>query len=251
MHKEKNSETWEYDGSFYGFLTLVYYAFSENQFPEVILTSEMAIESLFQSRLIKTDENIAKKIYNRLLKRLKTENSEFIINGFYCSLTDKDRRLLDAIQIALTTNDRLTNHLGHPSILALQNSLKSLFSEVHLYTGFVRFEYIGDLLYSKIAPKHLSLPFLCPHFAKRYPNQTIMIYDETHRILAIIEHGTVSIIENSEQPSFGSFTNEAEVQKNWLTFLKAVTIDERKNEKVQLSHLPKRYRSNMIDFTAH
>lgn len=251
MHNEKISETWEYDGSFYGFLTVVYHAFSENKFPETILTSETAIESLFQSKLIETDERIAKKIYARLLKRLRIENSEFIINGFYCSLKEKDRYLLDAIKIGLTTKDLLTNHLGHPSILALQNSLKSLFGEVHLYTGFIRFEYLGELLYSKIAPKHLSLPFLCPHFAERYPNQTIMIYDETHHILALIEQGQISLIENSEQPVFDSLKNESEIQENWLTFLKAVTIDERNNEKVQLSHLPKRYRSNMIDFTSN
>lgn len=251
MPKEKNNETWEYDGSFFGFLCLVYYAFAENQFPEVILTTEAAIQSLFQTRLIETNESLAKKIYSRLLKRLGTKNSEFIINGFYCSLTNKERYLLDAIQIALTRNDALVNHLGHPSILAIQTSLKSLFGEVHLYTGFVRFEYVGHILYSKIAPKHLSLPFLCPHFAERYSNQIVMIYDETHQILAIIDHGTISLIENSKQPAFNSFGNESEIKDNWLTFLKAVTIVERKNEKTQLSHLPKRYRSNMIDFNLH
>ena len=250
MHSKKNNEPWEYDGSFYGFLTLVYYAFAEKNFPEIILTSEIAIESLFQSRLIETDEKMAKKIYARLLKRLRPENSDFILNGFYCSLEEKDRCLLDAIEIALNTKDLLTNHLGHPSILALQNSLKALFSEVHLYTGFVRFEFIGELLFSKICPKHLSLPFLCPHFAERYPNQTIMIYDEKHHLLAIIEHGEISLIENSEPPIFDTLDTELNIQQNWQSFLTAITINERKNEKVQLSHLPKRYRNNMVDFTS-
>lgn len=248
MHKKQENDSWEYDGSFYGFLTVVYYAFSEKKFPEIILTSENALENLFPSRLIETNELLAVKICERLSKRLSTENYQFIIHGFYCSLKEKERCLLDAITLSLQTNDWLNNHLGHPSILALNRSIKSLLSEVHAFTGFIRFEYVGTVLYSKIATKHLSLPFICPHFAKRYPEEILVIYDETHKLLATIEHGNISLVERSEAPECTSSTTETEIQTNWLTFLNAVTIHERKNEKTQLSHLPKRFRNNMIDF---
>ena len=248
MQIEKTTEVWEYDGSFHGFLTIVYHAFKKRQFPEIILTPETAVESLFISHWISTDTALAHKMYKRLLTRLRQENSQFIIDGFYCSLKEKERFLLDAIQIALESKDLLLNHLGHPSILALQNALKSLFGEVHLFTGFIRFEYIGELLYSTIAPKHFSLPYLCPHFAKRYPQEMIMIYDETHRLLGIIEHGEVSFIENSDPPTFHTKESEQEIQAHWRSFLQAITIQERKNERAQLSHLPKRYRHHMVDF---
>ncbi|MGG5340504.1 TIGR03915 family putative DNA repair protein [Enterococcus sp. AZ192] len=248
MSIEETNEVWEYDGSYYGFLTIVYHAFKKNSFPEMILTPENSVETLFISEWFETDEELAKKIYQRLEQRLKKENLQFIIDGFYCSLKEKERCLLDAIQIALSTNDSLTNHLGHPSILALQKSLKALFSEVHLFTGFVRFEYVGAFLYSQIAPKHFSLPYLCPHFAQRYPNETLMIYDETHRLLGIIEQAHIRFIENTDPPVFHAQSCEQEVQDNWRTFLRAVTIEERKNEQVQLSHLPKRFRGNMVDF---
>ncbi|EOH99773.1 hypothetical protein UAW_00926 [Enterococcus haemoperoxidus ATCC BAA-382] len=248
MQIEETDEIWEYDGSFYGFLTIVYQAFSKKTFPEIILTPKTAVESLFVSSWINTDESLAQKMYERLTKRLRKENVQFIIDGFYCSLKEKDRCLLDAIQIALESKDLLTNHLGHPSILALEKSLKALFGEVHLFKGFVRFEYIGTLLYSSIAPKHFSLPYLCPHFAQRYPQETIMIYDETHRLLGIIKQGHIRFIENSNPPPFSTRESEQDIQENWRTFLQAVTIQERKNERTQLSHLPKRYRGHMVDF---
>lgn len=241
-------EVWTYDGSFYGFLTTVYHAFKEKIFPQEILTSDQAVTSLFFARWIETDKPLAQKIFQRLSLRLRKENFDFIINSFYCSLPTKERCLLDAIHLALTQEDLLENHLGHPSILALKQSLKALFSEVHLYTGFVRFQYVGTLLYSKIAPKHYSLPFLCPHFAERYPLEQLMIYDETHKLLAIIDKGNVRLIDDADEPTFNTEQKELQIQENWRKFLASVTINERENKQVQLSHLPKRFRGNMIDF---
>lgn len=248
MQIEETTDTWEYDGSFYGFLTVIYHAFKKKQFPEIILTPNTAIENLFTSRWIDTDEQLAQKIQQRLTKRLKAENVQFIIDGFYCSLIGKERYLLDAVKIGLTTNDLLTNHLGHPSILALQKSLKSLFGEVHLLTGFIRFEQVDGLFYSTIAPKHFSLPYIFPHFAQRYPKETLIIYDETHHLLGIMTKGQVEFIENSDLPVFNSNKTEQGIQNNWRSFLQSITITERKNERTQLSHLPKRYRSHMLDF---
>lgn len=248
MDIKQTTEVWEYDGTFYGFLTIVYHAFKEKLFPEIILTPETTVETLFSGKWIERNNQLAEKIHTRLINRLNRESRQFIFDGFYCSLKEKDRCLLDAIQIALQTNDSLTNHLGHPSILALQKSLNSLFGEVHLFTGFIRFEAIGKLLYSKIAPKHFSLPFLCPHFAERFPNETLLIYDENHRLLGIIQQGKISFIEDSDPPSFDPIKDEEMIQEQWKLFLEAVTIDERRNEQVQRNHLPKRYRGNMIEF---
>lgn len=248
MPLHKDFTVWAYDGSFFGFLTIVYYAFQEKHFPETILTPETTIESLFPCRLIQTDHQLAEKIKKRLAQRLRKENFTFIVESFYCSCQEKEIYLLDTIKIALNTNDLIENHLGHPSVLALQQSLKALFAEIHLFKGFVRFEYVGALLYSKIKPKHFSLLHLCPHFAERYPQETIFIYDETHKLLGLIEKSQISFIENVEEPHFNALKKEQSIQENWQTFLQAVTIKERQNERCQMSHLPKRFRGNMIDF---
>lgn len=248
MNIQRVNETWEYDGSFLGFLSLVQKAFAAKQFPEEIVTPETAVESLFFSEPIETNEALAKKIFFRLEQRLTAENFQFIQDGFNCSLIGKERCLLDAIEIALQTRDSLQNYIGHPSILALQKSIKSIYGEAHLLTGFVRFEYIGKILFSKINPKHFSLPYICPHFAERYPQENILIYDETHRLLAVIEKGNASLLADVDCPKFSSEEREAGIQSNWRTFLESVTIKERINPRVQMSHLPLRFRGNMVDF---
>lgn len=248
MSIERISDSWEYDGTFLGFLTIVHRAFSKKQFPAVILTPETAVESLFFSEQIETDTKLAEKIFARLDQRLRKDNFQFIQDGFNSSLTEKEVCLLDALEIALQSRDSLANFIGHPSILALQKSIKSLYGEAHLFTGFVRFEFVGELLFSKIRPKHFSLPYICPHFAERYPLQTMLIYDETHRLLAIIENSKVSLLQDVDCPEFDMNVGEDKIQKQWLTFLEAVTIKERINPRVQMSHLPLRFRGNMVDF---
>jgi probable DNA metabolism protein len=248
MLNDREPDIWEYDGSYNGFLTLVHQAFTKKYFPETIITSTTAVESLFPTHWIETDKRIAHKINNRLAQRLRSENYRFIRDGFSCSEVNKERYLLDAIQIGLDTADLLQNHLGHPAILALSKSIRSLYSEVHTYTGFIRFEQIGELLYTQIEPKHACLPYLCPHFAERYPNHTIMIYDQTHRLLGTIDKGKVSFIKEAQPPCFEKEHHEKEIEQQWKTFLKAVTINERTNKTSQLTHLPKRYRSNMTEF---
>ena len=142
----ESTEYWEYDGSFLGFMTVVDRSFREKQFPVMILTPETAVESLFFAEWIETNPERGEKIYRRLRQRLRPENFLFIQNGFYATLEGKERHLLDAIEIALQTKDLLENHLGHPSILALRKSIRTMLGENHLLTGFVRFEYVGDVL---------------------------------------------------------------------------------------------------------
>ncbi|MDH6365271.1 putative DNA metabolism protein [Enterococcus sp. PF1-24] len=248
MAIEKIDEVWEYDGSFAGFLTLVQKAFKIQQFPREILNPETALESLFFAKWLETDEQLAQKIFMRLQQRLTFENFEFIQTGFHSTLIGKEVYLLEAIEIALQTKDSLENFIGHPAVLALQKSIRTLLGEAHQFKGFVRFEYVDQYLFSKIKPKHLSLPYICPHFADRYPGESILIYDETHRLLATIQQRKIGFLEDVDCPDFATQEKEQELQADWRVFLKALTIEERINPKLQMNHLPLRFRGNMAEF---
>lgn len=247
---EESADHWEYDGSFLGFMTIVDRSFREKKFPTLILSPETAVENLFLAEWIETDVLRGEKIYRRLRQRLRSENFQFIQNGFYATLEGKERYLLEAIEIALQTKDLLENHLGYPAILALAKSIRTLLGENHALTGFVRFEYVGDVLFSKIHPKHYVMPYLCPHFAERYPQEKIMIYDETHELLGIIDQGDIHLMENTSCPEFSDSSDEQDIRQQWKTFLRAVTIDERANYRAQRNHLPLRFRGDMTEFKA-
>lgn len=245
---EKTAEVWEYDGSFAGFMTVVLTAFNRRQFPGEIYPTEDTTITLFVKEMIETQAELAQRIFSRLQKRLTASNLKFIQDGFYSSAANKEVCLLEAIEIALQTKDSLENFIGQPAILNLQKAIKALYGEAHLLTGFLRFEYVGNILFGKINPKHFSLPYICPHFAERYPMETLMIYDETRQLLAVIEKGQTTLMEGVQAPNIPENTLEREKQEQWRTFLEAVTIKERINPRAQMSHLPLRFRSNMVDF---
>lgn len=237
-----------YDGSYLGFLTIVDHVFRTKKMPQQILTPATSLTSLFPAEEIATNEQQAQKIERRLKQRLRADNFQFIQNGWLSLAEEKELCLIQAIELALTTSDTLLNHLGHPVILTLEKAIKNLLGEVHVLTGFVRFEISQDILYGTIKPKNQVLFHLCPHFLARFPNQTVMLYDRTHQLLAIMRNGQAQFLEQVEPPALETSLTERERQKQWQTFLNAVTIDERINPKSQQSHLPLRFRTEMTEF---
>lgn len=237
-----------YDGSYLGFLTTVDHVFRTKKLPQQILTPETSLTSLFLGEEIVTNKVQAYKIERRLKQRLRSDNFQFIQNGWLSLAEEKEICLMQAIDIALISSDTLLNHLGHPAILTLEKAIKNLLGEVHVLTGFVRFEISQNILYGTIKPKNQVLFHLCPHFLARFPNQIVMLYDRTHQLLAIMRDGQTQFLEQVEPPVLEKSITEQERQKQWQTFLSAVTIDERINLKNQRSHLPLRFRTEMTEF---
>ena len=78
-----------------------------------------------------------------------------------------------------------------------------------------------------------------------------MICDETHTSFLIHEQKPWLIIRDEErkweiEKSFSE--KEKEWQRLWKGFKKSVTIQERKNLKLQQMNMPLRYRGEMIEY---
>lgn len=238
----------EYDGTLAGFYTVIDLSFRRHQFPAVVLNPTTTENNLFPPEWIKTDEKKAEKIARRLQEVLTPNNYVFLHDGFNTSLENKETYLLHALHIGLDTKDNLQNFIGKPEILALDTAVRALYGEAHQYKGFVRFEYVEDVLFAKITPKHYCLPYICPHFVKRYANEKVMIYDETHQLLACLENGSYRLLENITLPKDKFLQGNDIVGEQWRAFLAAVTIKERINPSAQRNHLPLRFRSEMTEF---
>lgn len=237
----EKSECWYYDGSFLGWLTIVDQAFSRGYQPFMIAREA---DNVFAGEWLVTDPARAHKIANRLQIRLGLENWLFLQEAFCASLPEKERLLLTAVSLGLA-GAHLPQHLGDPHILALSKGCQAVRREVHAYKGFLRFQYRQEVLFGQIDPVHQVLPALCQHFSQRYPQEQVMIYDNTHQQLGIMEAGTIRYLEQVTPPDAVPEDQLADV---WRTFLAAVTISERGNLDLQRSMLPLRYRGNMPEF---
>ncbi|WP_412061982.1 TIGR03915 family putative DNA repair protein [Rubrivirga sp. IMCC45206] len=125
--------------------------------------------------------------------------------------------------------------------------------EAHRMEAFVRFEeHVADGVETWTAtarPEYHVLPILHPHFEARYPTLAWRIVD-ARRGLALVHtpepdrapgDPASRIVPAVTLGLADAAPDEAAYQTMWKAYFQAVTIPERRNLKLHLRHVPKRY----------
>jgi probable DNA metabolism protein len=78
-------------------------------------------------------------------------------------------------------------------------------------------------------------------------DEDFMIYDEKRRILSIKKDKKMQILYDIDV-KYTERHEEKEIIKLWKSFFDKIEITERRNKKLQLQKVPKKYRKNIIEF---
>ena len=100
-----------------------------------------------------------------------------------------------------------------------------------------------------IHPKHRILPLLRGHFCSRLPDESFLIYDAAHGTALLHRDGQVRYLA-MERYIPGTDETELDWQRMWKRFFKALTIEQRRDEKAQMNHVPKRFWQDMCEMQA-
>ena len=237
-----------YDGSFEGFLSLVYEVYYKKLKPTKIyktLPNEIIFEEILE---IQTSEENSTKVLKAIKTKFPKPIVEKILNIFMCDSRAFEVALLEFIIIGFKDTKQLFN-INNSSVFYLSNLEKELFKNVHKMYAFVRFEELDDdTLYAKLECKFNVVYFLAKHFLKRFNNQNFIIHDINRKIAFIKTKDDYSIQEVAffDEPNYS--INEEKFQKLWKRFFKGVTIEERINPKLQQQLIPLIYRTYMSEF---
>ena len=237
-----------YDGSFEGFLSLVYEVYYKKLKPTKIyktLPNEIIFEEILE---IQTSEENSTKVLKAIKTKFPKPIVEKILNIFMCDSRAFEVALLEFIIIGFKDTKQLFN-INNSSVFYLSNLEKELFKNVHKMYAFVRFEELDDdTLYAKLECKFNVVYFLAKHFLKRFNNQNFIIHDINRKIAFIKTKDDYSIQEVAffDEPNYS--INEEKFQKLWKRFFKGVTIEERINPKLQQQLVPLIYRTYMSEF---
>lgn len=147
---------------------------------------------------------------------------------------------------------RIMEHLTDPDVEKVFELSRAVGNEVHVFIEFVRFrELENGVLYALIEPKNRVLTCIAPHFADRLPIENWMIYDEMHQEFVVHEAGKQWVLVSGEQVSSdmtGRFSaQEYKYEQLWDSFCHTISIASRKNPECQRTHLPLRYRKNLVE----
>ena len=237
-----------YDGTFEGFLSLVYEVYYKKLKPTKIyktLPNEIIFEEILE---INSSKESGIKVLNAIKTKFPKEILEKILNIFMCDSKEFEMALLEYIVIGFKDSKQLYN-INNSCVFYLNNLEKELFRVTHKLTGFIRFEELEDkTLYAKIESKFNVVYFLGRHFLKRFNNQNFIIHDINRKLAFVKIENDFSVQEVAffDEPNYSS--NEEKFQKLWKSFFSGVTINERTNLKLQTQMVPLLYRTYMSEF---
>ncbi|MCT7518395.1 TIGR03915 family putative DNA repair protein [Aliarcobacter cryaerophilus] len=237
-----------YDGTFEGFLSLVYEVYYKKLKPTKIyktLPNEILFEEILE---INSSKESGIKVLNAIKTKFPKEILEKILNIFMCDSKEFEMALLEYIVIGFKDSKQLYN-INNSCVFYLNNLEKELFRVTHKLTGFIRFEELEDkTLYAKIESKFNVVYFLGRHFLKRFNNQNFIIHDINRKLAFVKMQNDFSVQEVAffDEPNYSP--NEEKFQKLWKSFFSGVTINERTNLKLQTQMVPLLYRTYMSEF---
>lgn len=237
-----------YDGSFDGLLCCIFTAIAEKESPADILPENAAQPSLCPPRYILTDSVHASRVRNSIPKKISSEALYWVENGFLSCLENKERVILDFLRKGYKKGPSITRMLQDETVFCLHKAVQFVDNETHLLKGFIRFAQRNGALTAIISPKNQVLPRLAPHFVQRYPEETFLIYDDTHgMVLTYWNHKCMILPADSiDMPALDE--QEAQYEALWKRFYDTIAIEGRYNPRCRMTHCPKRYWHNMTEF---
>lgn len=239
---------YRYDGTFAGLLCCVFESYTAHEVPEAIYGPEAVEMCLFGVKEIICDLSQADRVERSIPAKIGAEAYELVQLAYLTCLPEKELAILMFLRQGYHYGPRFLSFAGNPVVHRLQEAVKHLLNEAHLLKGFIRFSVQQQVLVTTIGPKNYVLPFLVRHFSERYPEEHILIYDETHQMALVYRPYEASIIPMDSFQALPPDAEEQHFRALWQTFYDAIEIKPRHNERCRQTLMPKRYWRYMTEF---
>ncbi|MEM6515127.1 MAG: TIGR03915 family putative DNA repair protein [Bacteroidota bacterium] len=246
-----NGKTLIYDGTFDGFLSAVFYVYEYKLYDVFIQNQFSKQERMFSEKVeIPTETDKSDRVWKGIKTKAGKAQSYKIYYAFLSERAEVEQILLDMIRYVFRSSSNVAKDFSHPSVLEVSKIAKMVGREKHRMEAFVRFKLMKDGIYfANIEPDFNVLPLISKHFEKRYADQKWLIYDIQRKYGLFYDLEKVDVI-TMEFPEGFDFTKtdtayfaekEFEFQKLWQNYFKSVNIASRKNMKLHIQHVPRRY----------
>ncbi len=237
-----------YDGTFEGFFSAVFEVYERKLKLAQIFRDNAQIPSLFAEKIeVGTNNEKTLRVIRKIEKLAGKEGIELLWKCFLSEIEGIENNILNAIKYLLQAGKDVFADYGDPDVLVLRQTEKKIRRERHRMTAFVRFQLGKDeLFYALIEPDFDVLPLLISHFQGRYSDQRWLIYDLKRKYGIYYDLNEVRFVATEANPPASSALLELQeeeilYQLLWQDYFKSTNIKARKNMKLHLQHVPKRY----------
>lgn len=246
-----------YDGTFEGFLTLVFEVY-EHKLGLVKIFREGLVQPNFfdDKRSILSDQTKANRVLKGLQQRLSAGGVQRLYAAYLSDIEGEENNLLGFIRYAFSSKEQVEEDFGNKYVIRLSDTIKKVRREKHRMEAFVRFQKMADgIFYASVEPDYNVLPLILPHFKRRYADQRWIIYDikRAYGIYYNLEEAEFIQMDFAcgkphNKTVISSYSeDETLYQALWKDYFKHVNIPARKNTKLHLQHVPKRYWKHLTE----
>ncbi len=240
-----------FEGTYAGYICCVFEAFSRKEIDARPTRLDLIQTTLFfESRPIETHPERFQRVVQALEKKIGHAGMKLFYQNF---LADEEKAWLNGFQLLIklfqTETLDLKNY-GDPQILQFHQTIKKVNRERHRMKAFVRFMKDANELYTAIIePDFNVLPLIIDFFRNRYADQQWLIYDirrqygyhynlkEVQEVFSTAE----MLTDESQSLQVSLDLKEEEYQILWKKYFKSTNIEQRKNLKLHIRHVPQRY----------
>ncbi len=245
------------DGTYAGYLTGLFECFERKEWDAApVLATDGGSDLFGQVREVMTNPAKAQRVHTGLGKALGKEKAA----RFLCIFLSEDRSAWQAgyrvAQQVFTAGAGALENYGDRDVLFFSQTLKKVSRERHWMKAFVRFAKSADGLYvATIEPDCDVLPLVVPFFRSRYADQRWLIYDAKRnygmhydgQAVAEVQPYSAAEATSTQNLSIALDERNEQIERLWKQYFKSTNIEARRNLKLHLKHVPKRYWKYLVE----
>lgn len=239
-----------FDETLEGLLTAVFEWFERKPGATILKTLQTHQPAIFEhSFTVMSDRAKADRVWKGLSQKLDKVAMRKVYCTYLSDLPENFNTLFQFICYVFSHPAGADKDYGNKYVLEVAQIARKVERERHRMEAFIRFQHTSDgIFYCGIDPDFNVLPLIVNHFKNRYTDQKWIIYDlKRHYGLFYDLHKVEEIqieapLNNLKQPT-SNLLDEREVlfANLWKDYFKSTNIESRKNTKLHVQHVPKRY----------
>jgi probable DNA metabolism protein len=239
-----------FDETLEGLLTAVFEWFERKPGEVTLKTEQTHQPSIFEPSLtIINSREKADRVWKGLNQKLNKVGMRKVYCAYLSDLPENYNTLFQFICYIFMHPAGADEDYGNKYVLAIAQIARKVEREKHRMEAFIRFQHTADgIFYCGIDPDFNVLPLIVNHFKNRYTDQKWIIYDLKRHyglfydLYKVEEIKLDAPLANLKQPASNSLNEKEELYANlWKDYFKSTNIESRKNTKLHVQHVPKRY----------
>lgn len=241
-----------YDNTFEGLLSAIFYAYEFNILPDKICYENDYQDMIFVNKYkIITEQRKAGRLWNYMKRRSSKQTCQMVYRVFLSEEPDIEILLFNYVKLLIDSPDKIETDYGNDCVLKINQIHKKVAREAHRVHMFVRFQKTADdIYYASFEPLYNVLPLSVKHFKNRFSDQRWIIYDVKRQFGYYYDLKNVREIKiTNSKINFATgkinknILNHEEkfFQVLWKNYFDSINIKERKNLKLHMQFLPKRF----------